>query len=258
MKPAAENGRRSRYETLLPAALLIAVLCQGKQLLTVAAAQEQRTRVADSDHAVTAKSGVAGGLWSPALTGERRPLYRLCKSDVVEVDFTFSPEFNQTVIVQPDGFITLRAVSQLRAEGLTMPELQQAIQSAYGGTLNEPEVTIVLKDFEKPSFIAGGEVGHPGKYELRADTTVMSAIQLAGGFTVQAKHSQVILFRRVSDELVESRVLDMKSLIRSRNLGEDVHLRPGDLLFVPKNTMSKVRQYLPVASLSTYLNPGQF
>jgi polysaccharide export outer membrane protein len=250
----SESTRRVFFIVLMAFAL-----CLGQQVLVAAVAQEQRPRVAVSPEAgAAAKSGVADGVWSPALTGERRPLYRLCKSDIVEVDFTFSPEFNQTVSVQPDGFITLKGVPQLHAEGITMPELEVAIQAAYAGMLNDPEITIVLKDFDKPSFIAGGEVGHPGKYELRADITVTAAIEIAGGFTPQAKHSQVILFRRVSDDLVESRVLDVKALVRSRNLGEDIHLRAGDLLFVPKNTISKVRQYLPMANLSTYVNPAQF
>jgi hypothetical protein len=42
---------------------------------------------------------------SPALTGARHPLYRLRKSDIVEIKFTFSPEFDQTATVLPDGFV---------------------------------------------------------------------------------------------------------------------------------------------------------
>src|SRR5712675_2978628 len=38
-----------------------------------------------------------GGKGSPALTGERRPLYRLRNNDVIEISFTFASEFNQTV-----------------------------------------------------------------------------------------------------------------------------------------------------------------
>jgi hypothetical protein len=44
----------------------------------------------------------------PALTGVRHPLYRLHKSDVVDVKFTFSPEFDQTATVRPDGYVALR------------------------------------------------------------------------------------------------------------------------------------------------------
>jgi polysaccharide export outer membrane protein len=206
----------------------------------------------------TARSGMADGASGPALTGERRPLYRLHKSDVVEVDFAFSPEFNQTLTVQPDGFITLREVPELYVERLTLPELREAIEKAYAGLLHAPLVTITLKDFDKPYFVASGEVGRPGKYDLRGDTTVTEALAIAGGLNERAKHSQVVLFRRVSDGMAEARVLDVKHMLRSRDLTEDVYLKPGDLLFVPQNTISKVRRYMPVSSLAAYWNPAQF
>ena len=72
----------------------------------------------------------------------------------------------------------------------------------YGAFLHDPEVSIILKDFEKPFFLAGGQVARPGKYELRSPTTVAEAVAIAGGFTEQAKHSQVVLFRKLLDGVV--------------------------------------------------------
>ncbi|HTR67217.1 MAG TPA: polysaccharide biosynthesis/export family protein [Terriglobales bacterium] len=205
-----------------------------------------------------AKPGAADGSWSPALTGARRPLYRLCKSDVVDIGFTFAPEFNQTVTVQPDGFISLKGIESLYAEGLTLPELREAVRKAYAPTLHEPEVTAVLRDFNKPYFTAGGQVARPGKYELRGDTTVVEAVAAAGGFTSEAKHSQVVLFRRVSDDLFEAKLLNVKRMLSSRDLKEDVHLRPGDMLYVPQNAISKIRQYLPVSEVGAHWNHGVY
>jgi protein involved in polysaccharide export with SLBB domain len=165
---------------------------------------------------------------------------------------------DQTVTVQPDGFIPLKGVEAAYAQGVTLPELQEAIRKAYVGMLHDPVVTLILKDFDKPYFIAAGEIGHPGKYELRSDTTVTEAVAIAGGFTPRSKHSQVVLFRRVSAETVESHLLNVKTLLKSGKLGEDVHLQPGDLLFVPQNTLSKVRQFLPASMLSLYASPTQF
>ncbi len=227
--------------------------------LVAASAGEQPSALADGKtSAVAIKSGIADGELSPALTGERRPLYRLHKSDVIELSFTFSPEFNQTLTVQPDGFATLKDLPEAYVEGLTLPELQGALTKAYAGVLHDPQITITLKDFDKPYFIASGEVSKPGKYELRGDTTVTEAIAMAGGFNGQAKHSQVVLFRRFSDGLAESRVLNIKQMLQSKNHTEDLHLKPGDLLFVPQNTISKVRRYLPISSLGAYWNPAQF
>ena len=198
------------------------------------------------------------GLKSPTLTGDRRPLYRLHKSDNVEIRFTFSPEYDQTVSIRPDGFVELRDVGEVFAEGLTVPDLRSAVKLAYQSILHDPTVDIVLKDFEKPYFVAGGQVGRPGKYELRSRTTVAEGVAIAGGFTESSKHSQVVLFHRVNNGVVESHVLNLKAMLAARNLDEDLELRPGDMLFVPQNRISKLRRYLPVATLSTFFTPAQF
>ena len=212
----------------------------------------------EDDELTAAKPGKADGRRNPMLGGERRPLYRLRPSDVAEVTFTVAPEFNQILTVQPDGYVMLKDVGPLDAEGLTMPEFAEAVQKAYRGYLHDPEAAVVLKDFERPYFIVGGQVGKPGKYEMRSDTTVAEAVQIAGGFTSEAKHSQVVLFRRVNDDLMETRVLDLKKMLKQSSLKEDAHLRPGDLVFVPQNTISKIARFMSKPSVSMYMNSSQF
>lgn len=213
----------------------------------------------------TTRPEEAGGARSPALTGtdalfpmwERHPRYRLCHGDLLEINFSFAPEFNQRVTIQPDGFLSLKAAPQLYVEGLTLPDAQKAIRAAYASQLNDPEVTVVLKVFEKPYFVASGQVARPGKYDLQGHTTVVEALSIAGGMTSEAKHSKVVLFRR-SGEIVEARLLDVKQMLNSRNLREDIRLEPGDLLFVPQNSISKMRRFLPASSLGMYWNPAQY
>ena len=202
--------------------------------------------------------GRADGTGNLLLGGERRPLYRLSKSDVVEVSFTFTPEFNQTETVLPDGRISLRGTSAVVAEGKTTEELGETIRAAYAGLLHEPDVTVTLKEFDKPFFIAAGEVGHPGKYELRSPTTVAEAVAIAGGFTPQSKHSQVIVFRHVSPELVEARIVDVKKVLKEKDLNEDLALQAGDFLVVPKSLVSNVMRFMPTTSMGMFLTSGHF
>ena len=54
---------------------------------------------------------------------DREPKYRLQPSDVVEVEYTYTPEYNQTVSVQPDGFVTLKVIGGVHASGLTIDVL---------------------------------------------------------------------------------------------------------------------------------------
>ena len=202
--------------------------------------------------------GKAGGMGDPALGGERHPLYRLTKSDVVDANFTFSPDFNQSLTVQPDGYVMLKGAGTIYAEGLTLPQLKEALAGAYQGFLHDPEITLSLKYFDKPYFLASGEVARPGKYELRGDVTVNEAIAIAGGFTQQALHSQVVLFRRISADVAEAHVLDLKKMLDARDLREDMHLRAGDFIFVPQSRISKIRKFVPTNSMNWYMNPLQY
>jgi len=172
---------------------------------------------------------------------ERHPRYQIHAADVLELSFTFSPEFNQTVTVQPDGYISLRDAGDVYIAGLSTEEAVRAIAKAYSKILRDPVVSVVLKDFEKPYFAAGGELKNPGKYELRGNITVVQRIALAGGFTNSAKHSEVYLFRRGPGDVVEARKLNVKQMLAQADLSEDMYLKPGDVLWVPQNTFSKVK-----------------
>ncbi len=182
---------------------------------------------------------------------QRYPRYKLEFGDQFDVSFELSPEFNQTVTVQPDGYITLRGAGDVHVAGETVPELTETLRTAYGKILNAPVISVVLKDFEKPYFIADGQVGKPGKYELRGDTTLTQAIAIAGGFQDTAKHSQVLLFRRVNSDWVSAKIINVKEMQKQGNLHEDPYLHPGDMVFVPKNRFSKIRPFLPSASMGT-------
>lgn len=188
----------------------------------------------------------------------RNPRYQLCKGDTFDLIFPFTPEFNQTVTVHPDGYITLTGLGDLYVAGKTIPELRESLQTGYARILHDPVINVVLKDFEKPYFVAGGQVARPGKYDLRDDTTLTEAIAIAGGFTENSKHSQVLLFRRVSNDWAEAKILNVKKMFQAGNLTEDLHLQPGDMFFVPQNTISKIRKYLPYTALTTGFNPTQF
>ena len=167
----------------------------GNEAVAESSQSPDQTGTSTSASSAITKPDKAGGMGDPAFGGERHPLYRLTKSDVVEANFTFSPDYNQNLTVQPDGFVALKGAGTIYAEGLTLPQLRQTMSEAYRNFLNDPEITLTLKEFEKPYFLASGEVARPGKYELRGDVTVNEAVAIAGGFTKQARHSQVVVFR---------------------------------------------------------------
>jgi polysaccharide biosynthesis/export protein len=186
---------------------------------------------------------------------ERNPRYRIHPGDVIAFNFSFTPDFNQTVTVQPDGYITLREIGDVRVQDKTTPEVIETVRLAYGKVLNDPVITIELKDFEKPYFVVGGEVKSPGKFDLRGATTVVQAVTMAGGFNDRAKTTEVVLFRRISEDTVEAKRINIKRMVNDRDLSEDMHLRAGDLILVPRTNMSKIARFIPVPSLGMYFNP---
>ena len=188
-----------------------------------------------------------------------RETYRIHLSDVFDIQLAFSPEYNQTLTVQPDGYVQLKEVGRVQAAGKTVSELQASIAQSYVGILNKPVVTLVLKDFFKPSFYASGEVGHPGRYELRSEVTLMQALSEAGGLlNERASKKQVVLFRPQGDGTYESHVIDVAALLKPKPATEDVRVLPGDIIYVPQNKFSKVRPFLPNATAGAFVTPTTF
>lgn len=178
--------------------------------------------------------------------------YRLCASDSISITFPLTPEFNQVVYIEPDGFAALTGTASVHLEGLTTNEAATTIRAAYADVLRDPIVSVQLKDFNKPYFVVSGQVNKPGKYDLRGYTTAAEAVALAGGLNESAKHSQVLLFRRMNEQWYEVQSLNLKRILQSHNVNEDPQLTPGDMLFIPQNFISKIRRFIPSSGIGAY------
>jgi protein involved in polysaccharide export with SLBB domain len=188
----------------------------------------------------------------PALQ-RRNARYRIQPDDSVSISFPLSQEFNQSVTVQPDGYINLQGIGGLYVAGMTVPDLVSALKREYSRILHDPIVDVDLVDFQKPFFIVAGQVTKPGQYDLRYDTTVSEAIAIAGGFTPEAK-TQVLLYHRVSDDWVEVKKLNLKDILHGKHVNEDAGMQSGDMIFVPEKFITSFRKYVPY-SFGMYMSP---
>lgn len=125
--------------------------------------------------------------------------YRLHAGDTLSLDFRLSPELNQTVIIDPDGSVSLEVIGRVEVAGLSVPQARQLILSKEGEHLVDPELSLQLTNFQHYYVVVAGEVNQPQKIEIREDMTALQAIMLSGGIKISGRETQVLLYRRVND-----------------------------------------------------------
>ena len=172
--------------------------------------------------------------------------YRITPGDVLEFTFPFVPELNQTVTVQPDGYVTLKEISDIRVQGRTLVQLRTDVRAAYEAFVLNPVFTVALKEFDAPAFIANGAVAKPGRYELRGPMTLTQALALAGGTSWGADTAHVALYRRYSRDAVEVKQVNVQRMLAKKDLSEDPLLQPGDMIVVPNGILGKLAPMLEI------------
>ena len=176
--------------------------------------------------------------------------YRLQSEDKIEVLYRYTPEYNATAVVQPDGFISLPLIGEVKAASLTLEQITVEVRARAIERLADPEVTVVLKDYLKPYFAVSGEVSHPGRFDMRGNVGLIEAVAMAGGVKDSAKRTQVLLVRKTGGGMSEMRVLDLRKMMSRSNIREDVEVRPGDMIIVPRNALTRIEPYVRMGELA--------
>jgi len=237
------RGRTSR-PIHLPALLLLALAAPASALA------QSITLIADRPSTPTAAT-------QPAAALQPRPRYTLVPGDILDLVYRFTPQFNQTVAVLPDGFVTLDLVGSLRVSGLTLDQVHDLILAHAAAQLNAPDLTLSLKEFQQPSITVAGEVFKPGKLPFREGETALQAILQSGGFGENARAGEVLLFRRVDSDNAEIKVLKLDSFKKRADLRRDLALQPGDMLLVPRDRVFILSRYIKLTNVGFYFNPLQ-
>jgi protein involved in polysaccharide export with SLBB domain len=203
--------------------------------------------------------GMGSKLKAPVLQTVPGSRYRVAAFDEITVNFTYLNAFDEIAFVKPDGYLSLIGAPDIYVFGDTQPEILEKVKKSYEGVVAQPIlVDVVISLANPPYFVVGGQVNNPGKFVLHGQFTVMEAIAAAGGFNLgTAKHSHVLLFHRVSKDLVATRLVNLKRIQDKGDLGDDVFLQNGDLVYVPKNFLSKVTPFLQYTMMySAFIDVG--
>jgi polysaccharide biosynthesis/export protein len=195
--------------------------------LAAAAAPQAPAQAASSKTSSAAKppANLPAGVPTPAD-------FTIGPNDVLTVVFWRDKDMSSDVSVRPDGKISLPLLNDVQAAGLTPEQLREALTTLAAKFVEDPSVTVVVKEINSRRVFITGQVGKPGPYALTGPTTVLQLISMAGGVAEYA-HSKNITIMRTENGRPVSYKFNYKEVINRKNLKQNIELKPGDTIIVP-------------------------
>jgi len=164
--------------------------------------------------------------------------YLLGVGDRVRIDVFNVPEYSGEFSVLADGTVNLPVVGGVAVEGLTLAQASQLVSQRYLQVIRRPYVTLALLEMRPITVAIAGEISRPGSYTLdpQNSPSLTNALRQAGGVTQSANIRQVQIRRPRPYQQAEVLVVDLRQLVQSGDLGQDLLLRAGDQVMVPTAT----------------------
>lgn len=164
--------------------------------------------------------------------------YIIGPEDVLDITVWKNADLSKTVQVRPDGRISLPLIGDVPAVGRTSDQLTQEISNRLKAYMENPTVSIVVKEVNSYTVYVMGEVVKPGKYPLKSKTTLLQAITLASGFTQVASRNKIVVFRFGKDgEPLTKIKASYDDIVLRDGTNQNIELKPGDTIVVPSETM---------------------
>ncbi|GAJ30544.1 polysaccharide biosynthesis/export family protein [Acidomonas methanolica] len=133
--------------------------------------------------------------------------YRLGTDDEVRVITYGQDQLTGDFRIDSAGRIDLPLLGDIRAAGLTTPELADQIRAGLRqkGILRDADVAVQVTAYRLVSII--GEVAHPGQYAYQPGMTLLSAVAAAGGFTYRSWQKSAYVVRQEGGHVVTGSLL---------------------------------------------------
>ncbi len=170
--------------------------------------------------------------------------YVIVPGDQLEVRFFHTPEYNLTLPVRPDGYISLPLVKEVRASGITAEELAGELTKRFGRELRQPEITVIVRSFGGQEIHVGGRVEKQGVVPLTHAMTVLDSLFAAGGPQPEARLSEVVVIRRTLDKGLQVIPVDINSVLSGKDSTQNIYLLPYDAVYVPNSPIANVNKWV--------------
>jgi len=182
-------------------------------------------------------------------------LPRFSPMGIIEVTVAQDETLSGTYVIDENGMLDFPLIGDVAALGLSPTQLAAVISSRLSGEyVIDPSVTVNAINAAPPTVSIGGQVGAPGNYPMANATTLMRAINSAGGLGEYAKEDDVLVFREVSGERYIG-LYNLEAIMRG-NL-PDPALYEGDIVMVGDNPgerrLERILQIMPAITSSLVL-----
>ena len=161
-----------------------------------------------------------------------RDAYLIGPDDVLSIVFWKEKDLSGDVTVRPDGKVTLPLLNDIQAEGRTPDELRDAIKEAARTYVEDPNPTVIVKEIKSRRVFITGQVDKPGPYLLNGQMTVLQLIANAGGLREFADGRNITIMRKGPNGGTTF-AFNYRDVLKRRNLGQNIELKPGDTVVVP-------------------------
>ncbi|MGY0611527.1 MULTISPECIES: polysaccharide biosynthesis/export family protein [unclassified Luteimonas] len=179
--------------------------------------------------------------------------YRVGSQDLLEISVFGVSELAHQARVNSNGMINVPLIGGVMAGGKTVPELEKELAAKYAdGYLQNPQVTIFIKEYTSQRVTLEGALKKPGIYPLTGKTSLLQAVAMAGGTDEFADLEGVILFRHVNGERMAA-AYDL-SLVRRGEL-DDPQVYGDDVIVIERSgSKSAFREFIrTVPALGLFL-----
>jgi polysaccharide biosynthesis/export protein len=158
--------------------------------------------------------------------------YLIGPDDVLSIVYWKDKDMTSDVVVRPDGMISLPLLNEVAASGLTPAQLRDRLMTESQKLMEDPNVTIVVKQINSRKVYVTGQVGKIGPHSLTGPMTVLQLLSTVGGIGEFANSKNIIILRTENGRQVSHR-FNYKEVVEGKKLAQNIELKPGDTIVVP-------------------------
>jgi polysaccharide export outer membrane protein len=161
------------------------------------------------------------------------PGYVIGSDDVLMVMFWHEKELSaESVVVRPDGKISLPLLNDVPAAGLTPEQLADSLEKAAAKYVAEPDATVIVREIRSRKVYVLGQAYKPGVIPLNGEMNVLQLLAQVGGVLEYADKNNITIIRYVEGS--ERRFkFSYDDVIKGKNAAQNILLQPGDVVVVP-------------------------